>query len=306
MQVILGSGGVIGRGLAEILPKYTDRVRLVSRHPSAVNNNDELVKGDLTDNVQTEKAVEGADVAYLVLGMEYKLSVWQRDWPKVMTNVINACKKFNTKLVFFDNVYSYGRVDGWMTEKTPMNPSSKKGEVRAQIGRQLISEYEQGNINAIIARAADFNGPTKMTFLYPLVYDKVMKGKKAQWLINADLKHSLTYTADAAKATALLGNTADAYNRVWHLPTDRNAPTGKELIQMVQDTYGKNTGYTTLSRWMLKMVGLFVSEIREMDEMLYQYDSEYLFDSSDFENHFFKATPMKKSVEETKSALSGS
>jgi nucleoside-diphosphate-sugar epimerase len=145
-----------------------------------------------------------------------------------------------------------------------------------------------------------------MTFLYPLVYDKVMKGKKAQWLINADLKHSLTYTADAARATALLGNTSDAYNRVWHLPTDRNAPTGKELIQMVQDSYGKNTGYSTLSRWMLKMVGLFVSEIREMDEMLYQYDSEYLFDSSDFENHFFKATPMKKSVEETKSVLSGS
>ncbi len=306
MQVILGSGGIIGRGLAEILPQYTDRVRLVSRHPSAVNKNDELVKGDLTDNAQTEKAVEGADVAYLVLGMEYKLSVWQRDWPKVMTNVINACKKFNTKLVFFDNVYAYGKVDGWMTENTPMNPSSKKGEVRAQISGQLISEYEQGNIKAIIARAADFNGPTKMTFLYPLVYDKVMNGKKAQWFINADLKHSLTYTADAAKATALLGNTSDAYNRVWHLPTDRNAPTGKEFIQMVQDTYGKNTGYSTLSRWMLKMVGLFVPVIREMDEMMYQYDSEYLFDSSDFEDHFFKAAPMKKSVEETTRVLSGS
>ena len=306
MQVILGSGGIIGRGLAEILPQYTDRVRLVSRHPSAVNKNDELVKGDLTDNAQTEKAVEGADVAYLVLGMEYKLSVWQRDWPKVMTNVINACKKFNTKLVFFDNVYAYGKVDGWMTEKTPMNPCSKKGEVRAQISGQLISEYEQGNIKAIIARAADFNGPTKMTFLYPLVYDKIMNGKKAQWFINADLKHSLTYTADAAKATALLGNTADAYNRVWHLPTDRNAPTGKEFIQMVQDTYGKNTGYSTLSRWMLKMVGLFVPVIREMDEMMYQYDSEYLFDSSDFEDHFFKAAPMKKSVEETTRVLSGS
>lgn len=303
MQVILGSGGVIGKELARILPQYTDRVRLVSRNPSAINKNDELVKADLTDSNQTLKAVEKADTVYLVPGMEYKLSIWQRDWPKVMTNVIDACKKFNTKLVFFDNVYAYGKVDGWMTEDTPMKPSSKKGEVRAQIAEQLIKEYKQGNIEAIIARAADFNGPTKNTFVHPLVYDKVMNGKKAQWFIDASLKHSLTYTVDAAKATALLGNTPDAYNRVWHLPSDRNAPTGKEFIQMVQDVYSKNTGYTTLSRWMLKMVGLFVPVIREMDEMMYQYDSEYLFDSSNFETHFFKATPIKKSIEQTASSL---
>jgi len=303
MQVILGSGGIIGNGLAEILPQYTDKIRLVSRNPSAVNKNDELMKTDLTNYEQTVKALEQADAAYLVLGMEYKTAVWKRDWPKVMTNVINACKKFNTKLVFFDNVYSYGKVNGWMTEKTPMNPSSKKGEVRAKISEQLINEYKQGNIKAIIARAADFNGPTKSTFVSPLVYEKVRNGKKAQWFINADLRHSLTYTADAAKAAAILGNTPEAYNRVWHLPTDKNAPTGKEFINMVQETYGKNTGYATLSRWMLKMAGLFIPVIREMDEMLYQYDSEYLFDSSDFETHFFKAAPVKKSIEETVNRL---
>ena len=303
MQVILGSGGVIGKGIAEILPQHTNRVRLVSRNPAAVNKNDELMKADLTDYGQTEKAVEGADVAYLVPGMEYKLSVWQRDWPKVMTNVINACKKFNTKLVFFDNVYAYGKVDGWMTEQTPMKPSSKKGEVRAEIAEQLINEYKRGNIKAIIARAADFNGPTKNTFVFPLVYEKVMKGKKAQWFIDVDLKHSLTYTSDAARGTALLGNTPEAYNRTWHLPTDKNAPTGREFIQMVQAAYDKNTGYTALTRWMLKMVGWFIPVIGEMDEMMYQYDSEYLFDSSDFENHFFKAAPIKSSIEKTIAVL---
>jgi nucleoside-diphosphate-sugar epimerase len=299
MQVILGSGGVIGRGLANILPQYTDKVRLVSRNPVAVNQSDELVKADITNYDQTEKAIENAEVAYLVLGMQYKTAVWQRDWPKVMTNVINACKKYNTKLVFFDNLYLYGKVDGWMTEETPVNPSSKKGEVRAKIIRQLTDEYKKGNINALIARAADFNGPTALTFLYPLVYEKIMNGKKAQWLINAKLKHSLTYTADAAKATALLGNTPEAYNRTWHLPTDKNTITGEEFIHMVEEAYGKKAGYTTLSRWMLRMVGLFVPVIKEMNEMLYQYESDYLFDSTDFENRFFKATPVKQGIEET-------
>ena len=299
MQVILGSGGIIGTGLASILPQYTDKVRLVSRNPAAVNQSDELVKADLTNNEQTEKAVENADVAYLVLGMQYKTQIWQRDWPKVMTNVINACKKYNTKLVFFDNLYLYGKVDGWMTEDTPPNPSSKKGEVRAKIIEQLVNEYKQGNIKALVARSADFNGPTKLTFLYPLVYEKILKGKKAQWLLNAKVKHSLTYTTDAVKATALLGNTPDAYNRTWHLPTDKNALTGEEYINTVEEIYGKKNGYTILSRWMLRMVGLFVPVIKEMNEMLYQYESDYLFDSTDFENHFFKATPVKQSIEET-------
>lgn len=303
MQVVLGSSGIIGKDLARILPRYTDQVRLVSRNPVAINKSDELVKADLTNHEQTEKAVKGADVAYLVLGMEYKINVWQRDWPRVMTNVIEACKKYNTKLVFFDNLYLYGKVDGWMTEKTPVNPSSKKGEVRAKIAGQLTNEYKQGNIKALIARAADFNGPTKSTFVYPLVYEKVMKGKRAQWFVNAKVKHSLTYTADASKAAALLGNTPDAYNRTWHLPTDRNALTGEEFINAVEEIYGKKTGYTILKRWMLKMTGLVIPVIKEMNEMLYQYDSEYLFDSSDFENHFFKAAPVRKGIEDTISAI---
>jgi hypothetical protein len=39
-------------------------------------------------------------------------------------------------------------------------------------------------------------------------------------LLMANKKHSFIYTPDAAKATAILGNTPDAYNQVWHLPTD--------------------------------------------------------------------------------------
>lgn len=299
MQVVLGSGGVIGKGLAKILPQYTDKVRLVSRNPVAVNQSDELVKADITIYEQAEKAIENAEVAYLVLGMEYNIDVWRRDWPKVMTNVINACKKYNTRLVFFDNLYLYGKVDGWMTEETPVNPSSKKGEVRAKIIEQLTDEYKKGNIRALVARSADFNGPTKLTFLYPLVYEKIFKGKKAQWFINAKAKHSFTYTSDAAKATALLGNTPEAYNRTWHLPTDKNVLTGEEFIEMAGEVSGKKTGHMILSRWMLGLVGLFTPVIKELNEMMYQYEYDYLFDSSDFENRFFKATPVKQCIEET-------
>jgi hypothetical protein len=55
-----------------------------------------------------------------------------------MRNAIEAAKRANARLVFFDNVYMYGKVDGVMTEETPFNPCSKKGEIRAEIATSLL------------------------------------------------------------------------------------------------------------------------------------------------------------------------
>ncbi|HSQ45033.1 MAG TPA: hypothetical protein VLM16_08560, partial [Ginsengibacter sp.] len=60
-----------------------------------------------------------------------------------------------------------------MTEATPYNPLSKKGELRAKIATQLMEEAKAGNLTAMIARAADFYGPNCNTSLLNLlVFDK--------------------------------------------------------------------------------------------------------------------------------------
>ena len=301
MQTILGAGGIIGKELAKSLPKYTDRIRLVSRNPKKVNLTDEIFSANLFDAGQTLQAVQGSEVVYLTAGLPYNIRTWQSQWPIIMKNVIDACNKNNAKLVFFDNVYSYGRVNGWMTENTSMNPSSRKGEVRKKIADMIMDEVGRGKLKAIIARAADFYGPnTPLSFVNVMVFDNFKEGKKAQWLINDKLKHSLTYTPDASKATAILGNTESAYNQVWHLPTDRNALTGKEFIEKVAAEFGVSPRYRVLPRWMVQMVGLFNVAVRESVEMLYQNDSDYLFDSSKFDKAFdFKATSYSQGIQET-------
>src|SRR5258708_11814533 len=60
------------------------------------------------------------------------------------------------QLVFFDNVYMYGKVDGVMTEETPFRPCSKKGEIRAEIATMLLNEIKAGNLTALIARISPF------------------------------------------------------------------------------------------------------------------------------------------------------
>ena len=304
MQTILGVGN-LGRELAVLLPQYTDRIRLVGRNPEKVNIDDELFVADLTNAEQTLRAVENSEIVYLTVGLPYNTKVWQVEWPVVMRNVIEACKVHSTKLVFFDNVYMYGKVDGWMTEETLIKPTSKKGEVRAQISKMLMEEVRKGELKALIARCADFYGPNVTTSAASImIFDNLKKGKKAQWVLNDTAKHSFTYVPDAARAMAILGNTESAYNQIWHLPTDKNALTGKEFVGLVAKALGVPMNYIVLSRWMLRIIGLFVSPVRENMEILYQNETDYLFDSSKFDKAFaFKATSYHEGIVTTAQAM---
>lgn len=299
MQTILGANGTIGSVLAKELSAYTKNIRLVSRNPKKVNESDELFPADLSDPGQVDKAIAGSEVVYLMVGFDYKAKVWQDKWPKLMKATIDACMKHNAKLVFFDNVYMYDVKDiPHMTEESQLNPPSKKGKVRKEIADMLLSHVKQGKLKALIARSADFYGPkNEKSFLMEVVYKNFAKNKKANWFMNAQKIHSFTYTPDAAKATALLGNTEDAYNQVWHLPTDQSKMTGKEFISLFAKEMQVPDKYSVISMFMLKIIGVFVPMLREMPEMMYQYDRDYFFDSSKFNKRFeFKTTSYQEGV----------
>ena len=301
MQTILGAGGGIGQPLAKALKTYTNDILLVSRHPKKVNDTDQLVAADLTMPDQVDKAVKGSEIVYLIVGLPYDIKMWRRHWPALMRNVIGACKAHSAKLVFFDNIYMYDPAYlGRMTEDTPFAPTSKKGRVREQLIQMIMDEVESGNLTALIARAADFYGPgVQNSVVQETVLKNMLKGKKGQWFARLDKKHSFTYTPDAGKATALLGNTPDAYNQTWHLPTSHEQLTGKQWIDLFARELGVEPRYQALPTWLLSLVGLFVPMMRELAEMAYQYDRDYFFDSSKFEEKFdFQITPYEEGVRE--------
>jgi nucleoside-diphosphate-sugar epimerase len=287
MQTILGAGGAIGTELVRELAHTRQPVRLIGRNPKLVQGATEAVSADISNLDQTISAVSGSTVVHLLVGLKYDVSVWRELWPRIMGNAIEACKRANAKLIFFDNVYMYGKVSGPMTEDTSFNPCSKKGEIRAQIATTLLKEVNAGNLNAMIARSADFYGPHARTSVTNiLVFDKFAKRATASWLANDSVPHSYTYTPDAAKSLTLLADSESAWNQTWHVPTAPNPPTGREFIKMVAKEFGVEPKYRVLSRPLIKVAGLFDSDIRESYEMLYQSDSEYLFDSTKFSRAF--------------------
>ena len=287
-QTILGANGTIGKLLAKELLNYTQDIRLVSRNPEKINESDELFPADLTDANMVDKAIEGSDIVYLVVGFDYNLKTWQNNWPKLMKATIESCIRHQAKLVFFDNVYMYDKsAIPNMTEDSPINPSSKKGLVRKEIADMILKAVAEKKISALIARAPDFYGPgNQNSYLIQVVYNNLIKGKNANWFINANKKHSFIYTPDAAKACALLGNSPDSYNQVWHLPTDDHTLSGQEWLDLFNREMNTDKKMSILPMFLIRILGIFMPFMREMPEMMYQYDQDYFFDSTKFQKRF--------------------
>jgi nucleoside-diphosphate-sugar epimerase len=298
MHTILGAGGAVANALTRELSNHNETICLVSRKPiSNPNKNVSWKKADLLNYAELLEASEGSSVIYLTAGLIYDKNVWKAQWPLIMQNVINVAKETQARLIFFDNVYMYGLVNGPMTEATPYNPCSAKGEVRAAIASKLMDEAKTGNIRASIARAADFYGTeNKNSFFDMMVLDNFAKKKKAQWVGDAKKLHSFSYIPDMGKGVYLLGQNPDTDNQIWHMPTAQALP-GKQFIEIAASIYNVEPNYMAINKFMLWSFGLFNKVVMSTVEMYYQYNHDYIFDSSKFEKAFnFKRTNYEEGI----------
>ena len=117
-------------------------------------------------------------------------------------------------------------------------------------------------------------------------------------LLRDDVQRTLIYTPDASKATALIGNTPDTYGETWHLPCDDNRQTYKELIALISKQLGREIKYLKLNKWMINLVALFNSNLKETKELLPRYAIDNIFDSTKFKQKFptFKVTSYEEGL----------
>ena len=299
-HTILGANGTIATELIPVLKAHNINIRLVSRSPQHVEGT-ESVTADALKYEDVLKAILGSDVVYLTIGIVYNAKIWKQQWPVIMRNVINACQATGAKLVFFDNVYMYGRPDGILTEDSPYNYSSKKGRVRADVARMLLQAMAAGTVKATIARAVDFYGPRVLekSFAGLLVFDRMKKGSTAQWFINANVPRSFNYTPDAAKALYILATNEKAYGQVWHLPS-ADPLTAKEFIKLAAKDMNSSDKVTVMPKWLLKVIGYFNPFMKEAYELNYQNEFPFHFSSARFEKVFnFTPTPYSDGIRET-------
>src|SRR6185312_7452210 len=200
MQTILGATGQIAVELARELHRgYTADLRLVSRNPRKVNDTDTLVSADLMDSRQTAEAVKGSSIVYFTAGLPPDTELWERQFPVMLRNALDATRAAGAKFVYFDNTYMYPQDDRRQTEDTPFAPKGRKGKVRATMASMVLEEMARGDIPVLIARAPEFYGPGRtQSFTNSLVIDPLKAGRKPRVPVRDDRLRTLIWTPDAS------------------------------------------------------------------------------------------------------------
>jgi len=300
MQTILGANGQIGEELArELKRNFTSSIRIVSRNAKKVNDTDEVFSADLSIREKAIEAVKGSEIAYFTLGLPISSDLWEKQFPLILRNVIDACKINHTKLVFFDNTYMYPQDDRVLTEETAFAPVGRKGRVRREMVEMLLKEMESGELEAVICRAPEFYGPGKtQSITNALIFNNIKEGKKLKVPLSINKKRSLIWTPDASRATALIGNTPDAFGQTWHLPVDKSHPTYKEFIRMASGIYSRDLKRSAAPKLMFKIGSLFNKSVKELLELLPRYEHDNIFDDSKFRKKFpdFQITSYKQGI----------
>lgn len=309
MQTILGANGQIAVELArELRRSHTSDLRLVSRNPRKVDERDIVAAADLLDAAQTARAVEGSEVVYFTAGLPPDADLWERQFPTMLRNALDACRVTGAKFAYFDNTYMYPQDSRLLTEETPFAPVGRKGEVRAAMAGMVLEEMARGEIPVLIGRAPEFYGPGRtQSFTNALIIDRLKAGERPRVPIRDDTRRTLIWTPDASRALAVLGNTSDAFGQTWHLPCCDERPTYRQFVTMACDVFGREVSYKIMGKWMFLAAGLFSRQVREIGELLPRYAHDNLFDSTKFERRFphFAVTSYREGLERIRHESAG-
>ncbi len=307
MQTVLGANGQIATELArELRRNHTNDVRLVSRQPRQVNETDHLVSANLLDARQTLDAVKGSRVVYFTAGLPPDTGLWERQFPVMLKNALDACRAAGARFAYFDNTYMYPQDDRLQTEETPFAPVGRKGRVRAAMAEMVLEAMARGDMPVLIGRAPEFYGPGKtQSVTNALVIDPLKAGRKPRVPVRDDTRRTLIWTPDASRALAALGNAPDAFGQTWHLPCCDDRPTYREFVAMASEVFGRAPAYLVIGRWTLTAAGPFSKPAREIRELLPRYAQDNRFDSTKFKRRFpgFEVTSYREGLERIRREL---
>ena len=300
LHVIFGSGPV-GQGIAQELAARGKTVRIVNRSGKLANapTGVQVIAADVWNTDSARAAVNGATHVYQAAQPAY--NEWVTKFVPFQNNILNAAADARAKFIVVDNLYMYADTDGKpINEKTPIQPPTRKGQVRAQAAQVVLDAHKAGRIQAVIGRAANFFGPDVLDSTHgERMFGFAVQNKTADVYGNINLPNSATYVTDFAQALVTLGENDNAYGRAWIVPTAKPV-TQREFVEMIFAELGQPAKMRPVGKFMLSLFGLFAPPAKEMVEMLYEFEKPYIVDSSDFEKTFSaQPTPLRDSIKQT-------
>ena len=298
LHVVAGLGAVGRAVVDELLARKLPARALARGSVADLPPGVEFVAADLTDPAAVARVLAGASTVYHTASGAYDR--WPEVLPPLMRGVLKGAAAAGARVVYADNLYAYGSVQGPLTEDLPSRATGPNGRVRAALATELMNAHAAGTVRATIGRASDYYGPRgRQSTVGERLFVPALRGKAAQVLGNPDLPHTFTYLPDFARALVTLGTNEASLGQIWHVPSAETLST-REFIALVYESAGSEAKLRVVPPALLAVMALFSPMLRAVREQQYQRDAPWIVDHSKFARAFGdQVTPHRDAIAAT-------
>lgn len=279
------------------------RVRMVNRSGrGSFGEGVEVVAADATDQAAARRACEGATAVFHCANGPY--GQWALTLPAMMEGIIDGAASAGAKLIYGDNLYAYGPVEGPITEDLPYRPVGPNTSTRAALATRVMEAHARGTVRTTIGRASDFFGPdVHLSTVGDEVFARALLGKPARIVGKPDMPHTYTFIDDFAAGLVTLATRDQALGEVWHVPSAETV-TARSFIAQVFQQLGRPPRLLAVPRVAVSALALFVPAMKGVREVLYQSEHPWVVDHSKFARAFGASpTPHADAIARTLAAF---
>lgn len=293
-RIVIGAGAT-GAATARRFAESGDRVRVITRSGTGPElPGVERIALDATRTDELTAAIEGA--ATVVNAAMTAYHTWPETMPPLFDSILAATERVGADYVMLGNHYAYRETGGPVSERTPLEPHTRKGRVRAELWRRAEAAHRAGRLRATEVRAGEFLGPGAFSSFNFLVVPPVLRGELALVDGNPDAAHTFTFIEDAAAALVAAAGSENAWGRAW------NAPAITTTIRQVAERLAELRGaprprLSALTERELTLLGYTDPLWNEFIEMGYMSDRPYVADDTDIREAFgLKASSLDEAL----------
>jgi nucleoside-diphosphate-sugar epimerase len=267
--LVLGAAGRLGCAAAEAFRMAGWSVTSLVR-PGAAHRAPRGTKVvETIDRLDAIAAARGADVVLHALNPPFK--TWRRMALAHAYSAIEVAETAGATLMFPGNLYNYGTgMPSVIDELTPMQPTTRKGDIRVEIEQRMQEAAERG-VRTIILRAGDFFGSGRGAW-FDLVIAKQLARNEVTYPGPLDVVHEWAYVPDLAAAMVQLAEKRERLGAFETFGFPGHAITGRTLIDTIAKASGRDSRDLRVRQmqwWMIKALSPFFALPRELSELDY-------------------------------------
>ncbi len=267
--LVIGASGGMGYAItSELISREIFEVVAFARTRSKLERlfgdkpNISIISGDVFNTDELRAVAQDVEIIFHAMNVPYH--EWEAKLPVLLTNILTVAREANARLIAVDNIYAYGRASGEkVAEDFPKQPHTKKGQIRLRLENMI----KESGVQYLIAHFPDFYGPHAENTLLNETFQRVVRDQKTVFVGDPTIPREYIYTPDGAKALVELSLRDTAYGQNWNIP-GVGVITGNEILQILRRC-GYSKGLTIITKFMVRMGGLFNPTMREVVEMFY-------------------------------------